>query len=205
MSQITTGFRALLSNPLIYEFSQRVMGASKSRERFVSEFVEPYLVENVLDIGCGPANILAYMPGVDYYGYDISESYITKARNYFGDKGKFFAKHLTYEDVDSMPKFDLVLLTGVLHHLDDEAAIDVLSMAYKSLKSNGRLITTDPCLVDGQNPIARYLIEHDRGQNVKVEIGYKKLAKKAFNNVEISIRHIRWVPYTLCYMICTKD
>ena len=202
MSQVTSGIRALLSHPVIYEVFQNIMGAHKARREFVVKFIEPYPVEFVLDIGCGPANILPYLPEVNYYGFDISETYIADAKKKYGDKGNFFAKNLTYEDIDSLPKFDFVLLSGILHHVDDETVIQILKLAKKALKPKGRVVAIDGCLVDGQNPIARFLINHDRGQNVKTEEGYRQLAMNVFNDVETTISHSVWIPYTLCYTVC---
>ena len=204
MSQITTGIRAILSNPYVYEFFQKIMGATKGRKKFISEFIAPYPVNSILDIGCGPADILASLPDVTYYGFDISERYIKKARGAYGSKGNFFAKHLTPDDIDTLPKFDLVLLTGVLHHVDDETGINIMKMAQDALKPKGRLITTDCCLVDGQNPLARFLINKDRGQNIKSEEGYLRLARSVFKDVGSTIHHQAWIPYTHCFMVCTK-
>lgn len=204
MTQVTSGVLSLLSIPQVYEAFQRLMGAHAGRKSFVSKFIEPYPVNTVLDIGCGPAGILAYLPAVDYYGFDISEYYIAKARETYGEKGKFFAKHLTDEDIASLPKFDVVLLSGVLHHVNDETAIHILTLAYKALKPKGRLITIDGCLVDGQNKFARYLIKQDRGRNIKTEDGYIQLANNVFVDVDSYIHHRTWIPYTLCYMVCTR-
>ena len=202
MSQVTSGIRALLSHPVIYEAFQNIMGAHNARREFVAKFIEPYPVESVLDIGCGPANILSCLPEVNYYGFDISETYIADAKKKYGDKGSFFAKNLAYEDIDNLPKFDFVLLSGVLHHVDDETVIQILKLAKKALKPKGRVVAIDGCLVDGQNPIARFLINHDRGQNVKTEEGYRQLAMNVFNDVETTISHSVWIPYTLCYTVC---
>ena len=43
----------------------------------------------VLDVGCGPANILAYLPPVDYTGVDLNEKHIAYAREAYGDRGRF--------------------------------------------------------------------------------------------------------------------
>ena len=157
MSQATTGIRSLSSIPFIYEIVQRLMGAKNAREKFVKRFIEPFPSDAILDIGCGPAAILDYLHSVNYYGYDINKASIEKARQAYGSRGKFFAKALTLDDLDDMPKFDIVLLTGVLHHLDDESAIDILKMAFKALKPNGRLITTDGCYVQGDRSITSEL------------------------------------------------
>ena len=204
MSQVTTGVRSLLSSPLVYETFQYMMGASKGRDKFVSRFIKPYDVKTILDIGCGPAEILSCLDNVDYYGYDISTRYIESAKHRYADKGKFFNKAITMEDLADKPKFDFVLMHGLLHHVDDNTAIKLLTVAHAALKTGGRLVTADGCLVEKQNPIARFLIKNDRGQNVKTQSGYTNLVNNVFEEVKPHIHHQSWIPYTLCYLECTK-
>ena len=204
MSQITGGVRAILSNPLIYSALQSLMGGVQERKNFVSDLVKPVVGMAILDIGCGPAKILDYLPAVDYWGFDISEEYISHAKKKFGAKGRFFSKLLSIDDLPSMPKFDVVLATGVLHHMDDEVAIVALQLAHEALKPGGRLFTIDPCWAEGQHPIARFLIARDRGQNVRTEAGYKELVGSVFGNVKVTVRHQVWIPYTLCSTECTR-
>lgn len=202
-SLITTSVRTLLSNPFVYELFQNIMGADKARKSIVSEFIEPYLVNNILDIGCGPAEILTYLPNVNYYGFDISNAYIERAKIKYGEKGKFFTKYLDTEDLNWLPKFDLVLMLGVLHHMDDNVATDILSIAHNALKSEGRLLTIDPVYDDRQSYIARFLVSKDRGQYVRTREEYLLLATYFFNNVNIDIRYRKWIPYTHCIMECS--
>lgn len=180
MTQITHGVRAILSQPVIYSSFQRIMGAHRFRIRFVEEFVRPSSGCAILDIGCGPADILEYLPVVDYWGFDISEAYIEKAKKRYGLRGKFHRKELTRSDVKQMPPFDIVLALGLLHHLDDEGAVNVMRLASLALKPGGRLLTVDPCLDTGQNPIARFLVKNDRGRNVRTMAGYASIASAVF-------------------------
>jgi 2-polyprenyl-3-methyl-5-hydroxy-6-metoxy-1,4-benzoquinol methylase len=204
MAQITRGVRAILSHPIIYSSFQSLMGAHKARLNFVRNFVKPFPGMKVLDIGCGPGDILAYLPDVDYRGFDISEDYISQARKKFGTRGEFNCKQLQEADLAGLPPFDVVLSLGLLHHLDDDVAIDVMQIASKALKPGGRLLTIDPCLDPSQNPIARFLIRNDRGQNVRNRAGYEALAKTVFGSPRIEVRHKAWVPYTHCFMECQK-
>jgi SAM-dependent methyltransferase len=158
----------------------------------------------VLDIGCGPADILSYLPDIEYLGYDISEAYIARARAIFGQRGSFQCGQLHYDDLGALPEYDVVLALGLLHHLEDEVATDVMRLAHRVLKDGGRLLTMDPCLDPSQNSIARYLIRHDRGQNVRDGEGYRALAKSVFREPRVEIHHQIWVPYTHCYMECQK-
>lgn len=180
------------------------MGANKNRKMFISKFIKPYDVETILDIGCGPADILSHLKDVDYYGYDISQSYINRAKLRYAKKGKFFSKEITMKELDNMPKFDLVLMHGLLHHVDDDTAIKFIAIAYNALKTGGRLVTADGCLIEGQNPIAKFLVKKDRGQNIRTQNEYITLAKSNFEKVDPVIYHQSWMPYTLCYLNCTK-
>lgn len=204
MSQVTSGARAIFSSPTIYSAFQNMMGAHQSRIKFVEEFVRPFEGCSVLDIGCGPADILAYLPKVEYLGFDISNTYILQARNRYGQQGKFFCRQITSSDLEKMPPFDIVLALGLLHHLDDESAVNVVRLAFKALKPGGRLLTIDPCLELGQNPIARFLIGKDRGQKVRTREGYASLAAQVFESPRLEVRHKAWIPYTHCFMECTR-
>ena len=204
MAQITHGIRSILSHPLIYSGLQSLMGAHQSRESFVAKFVKPYPGMKVLDIGCGPADILAYLPAVDYWGFDISDGYIDGARKRFGTLGQFECKQLEVSDLGHLPSFDVVLAIGLIHHLDDAVAIEVMRLALKALKRGGKLLTIDPCLDPSQNPVARFLIRRDRGQNVRDRAGYDALASMVFESPRIEVQHKAWIPYTHCFMECQK-
>ncbi len=181
MSQITSGIRSILSIPIVYSSFQYIMGAHGFWQTFVKNTINVKAGDTVLDIGCGPADVLQYLPqGVGYWGFDISPEYIAKAQKKYGKQGQFVCKLLEADDLANLPKFDRVLLTGVLHHLDDSMAKNVVQIAYSALKPGGKLVSVDPCYAPNQNPIARFLISKDRGQNIRVESAYKQLANKAF-------------------------
>lgn len=200
MAQITSGIHAIFSHPTIYSGFQNILGAKKFRSRFVEEFIKPFSGCAVLDIGCGPADILEHLSNVQYWGFDISELYIEQAIKRFGDKGNFRCALLDEEALESMPSFDIVLLMGVLHHLDDATAINVLNLARRALKPGGRLLSFDPCFEPKQNLIAHLLISLDRGQNVRTRDGYAELVQQVFESPRVTVKHQSWIPYTYCFM-----
>lgn len=204
MAQITNGIRAILSHPFIYSSFQLLMGARMLWQDFAATSIRPFPGMQILDIGCGPADILAYLPDVDYWGFDISEKYINHARTKYGKRGHFHCQTLQLTDLAQLPLFDIVLALGLLHHLDDPTAESIMQLAFQALKSGGLLLTIDPCLQPSQNRMARFLICHDRGQNVRNKYGYQAIAKSCFLDPEIVVRHKVWVPYTHCLMKCQK-
>ena len=150
MAQITTGFRSILSNPFIYEFFQNFMGMNKVRKEFVAKYVSTHNVKSFLDIGCGPAEILTFLPELEYHGFDISESYIQNAKDRYGDRGIFNAQYLTNDSLKNLPSFDVALMFGVLHHLDDETFKDMIQLSKNALRKGGRLLTIDPAFATKQ-------------------------------------------------------
>ncbi len=48
--------------------------------------------DRILDIGCGPGDILDSPPPVDYYGFDLNDAYIRFARRKYSGRGKFYCR-----------------------------------------------------------------------------------------------------------------
>lgn len=203
MTQVTHGIRSILSHPFFYSGFQSLMGAHASRTRFTSNYVKPVKGMRILDVGCGPADIFAYLPETIYFGFDISQDYINRARLHFGSKAEFSCKHLTLEDIQKLPPFDVVLALGLLHHLNDDEATDIMRLARSALKPGGRLLTIDPCWDVSQSLAAKILIKNDRGQNVRDRAGYENLTKSVFNVTQSNVVHTKWIPYTHCVMQCS--
>jgi len=205
MSQINYGLRGILSNPLFYSLFQSLMGARKARRNIVDNYICPFSGMKILDLGCGPADILAYLPDVQYFGYDLSEYYINQARKRFGNRGEFYCKQFEFSDLKDLPLFDMVIALGLIHHLDDQVAKCLIRTAFESLKQGGKLLTIDPCFHSSQNYIAKFLIRNDRGQNVRDYAGYEELVKLVCKRPRIEIHHTSWIPYTHCFTLCHKS
>jgi len=197
MAQITSGIRAVLSSPRVYDVFQRLMGGHVGRTDFSAHVVRAHPGTRVLDIGCGTGDLLAYLPdGVEYHGWDISASYIEAARARFGSRGAFHSGLVSEADLAGLPPFDVVIASGVLHHLDDDEVRAFARLARRALAGHGRLATIDPVWAPGQHPIARALIARDRGQHVRTPEAYTALLRSVFPDVTGTLRHRRWVPYT---------
>ena len=108
----------------------------------------------MLDIGCGPAEILGELPDdVTYLGFDLSETYIKAAQKRWGARGTFRCAPVDAVTVRELPQVDVVLAVGVLHHLDDGDAERLFTLAGSTLAPGGRVITYDPCFAPGQGAV----------------------------------------------------
>jgi SAM-dependent methyltransferase len=151
----------------------------------------------VLDIGCGPGYVASYLNGCTYVGFDIDERYIQYAQSRYSDRHTFYCRPFDSSAVNLFDKFDLVLMNGLLHHLPDDQARDLINHSQAVLNTNGLLLTLDGCYQDGQSPIARFFLDKDRGVYVREAEGYKVLVESVFEQVEIFIHSdFSVVPYT---------
>lgn len=206
MSQINSGLRSILSSPIIYNLLQSLLGANSIRSQYMNEFFPVKEGDSVLDIGCGTGEILSLFPdSINYYGFDMSQSYIDFAKKKFQNKGQFEVGLVDELMVGDLPKFDWVLATGLLHHLDDSGVTSLLQTALKALSSNGRFVAIDPCFDESQSRIANWLIKNDRGENVRYRDEYSKLASENFDDFESHLIHQTWIPYTHNILVCKKN
>jgi SAM-dependent methyltransferase len=195
----------ILKFPRIYNLFSRIVGI-KVFSVYVDKYIRPKKGNKILDIGCGTAEILYYLPKVEYVGLDMNQAYIDYAKKRFGNRGKFLNQRVREGIVNELSLFDFdrVLAKGVLHHLNDDEAIQLFELARSALKHGGRLITFDGCYVKGQPWLARLILSKDRGKYVRTKDEYLSLASNLFKDIQVSIHHdlIR-IPYTHIIMECT--
>ena len=199
-----TGPRRLLRHAELYRLFKNSVGTRHNRW-LVDEHIRPETGSKVLDIGCGPGHILDLLPPVDYTGFDISADYIAAAKRQYGARGTFVQGSVVDPPLLDPDSFDIAIAKGVLHHLDDTEAASLFELARDVLQPGGRLVTFDGCFEQRQSSIARFLLRMDRGEHVRDEQGYIRLANKTFDDTSGTIRRdLLRVPYTHLILECTR-
>lgn len=206
MAQITTGIRSILSASFAYDFLQNLLGARRSRKKLVKEYIRPMPGDTILDVGCGTCAILEFIPrDVQYIGLDLSSQYIETVQSKYAGRGQFHCLDVADVSASALPQTDIALALGLLHHLEDEQVLNLFRAIALRLTPAGRLVTIDPCYYAGQSRIARLLISHDRGRNVRTAPEYADLARSAFSRVDVIVRHdLSRIPYTQAILECHK-
>lgn len=195
----------ILASARVYSLFARLVGAERGRRLYIERYIRPRAGDRLLDIGCGPGDILEALPAVEYHGFDLSADYIESARQRFGARGRFEVGALGGDLAGKYAGFDLALATGVLHHLTDAEALDLFRVAHAALKPGGRLVTLDGCYQAGQSPIARQMLRHDRGKHVREEAAYVALARQVFGDVTpVVTTDLLRIPYTHLVMACHR-
>lgn len=199
-SEHTHHLYAALRNPRFYETVQRLLGADKLRRDFAQNFIRAQRGDRVLDIGCGPARLLAHLPDVEYIGWEPNATYVANARKSYGDRGTFHVGLFGPEEARSLAPVDIAIVSAVLHHMDDEQASELFALLRQVVKPGGRVVTLDNVFIERQNAVARLIISLDRGRHVRRPAGYEALARGAFTHVHGTVVAQAFPPYTYFFM-----
>ena len=197
--------RPILNRPFFYEFYHQLIGANYRSHVLVDEYIRPQQGDRILDVGCGPGNMLPYFPECHYLGVDANPAYIETARKRYGHRGKFVQERVSHHNVTELGQFDIVLALGLIHHLDDDEARDLFRLAHAALRPGGRMITNDGCYTPNQSAAKKYLLSRDRGKFVRSKEQYEALAASWLTVVRADLREdVLRIPYTHLMMECRR-
>ena len=199
----THGLWSLLYLPQVYNALTSVVGSEAVMKLLAERFVRPRPEDRILDVGCGTARILRYLPVARYVGIDNNSKYISAARERYQNRGEFVVGDVGALSLNPSEQFDIVLASGILHHIDDASAKGLLAVSARLLAKNGRMVIADPVVAPGQSPVAKFLISLDRGRNVRTPEHYLALARTSFEKVHSHVCDLHpWLPYTQFIMDC---
>jgi ubiquinone/menaquinone biosynthesis C-methylase UbiE len=199
----THGLWSLLYLPQVYNALTSVVGSEAVMKLLAERFVRPRPEDRILDVGCGTARILRYLPVARYVGIDNNSRYISAARERYQNRGEFVVGDVGALSLNPREQFDIVLASGILHHIDDASAKGLLAVSARLLAKNGRMVIADPVVAPGQSPVAKFLISLDRGRNVRTPEHYLALARTSFEKVHSHVCDLHpWLPYTQFIMDC---
>lgn len=133
----------------------------------------------IVDVGCGTGDALHYLPSFKaFHGFDVDPVAIGFARKEAGDRPDvtYEARAVAAEDLAAIQP-TLVILAGLLHHLDDAQATGLLEM-FAGMTSIRRIVTQDPVYLRRET-VSNLFAWLDRGKFVRREDGYRELVAQA--------------------------
>ena len=203
------GLLSILSKPWAYDLFIKLVAKKRTRVGLFQNYVRPFPGCRILEIGCGTASRLSYLPDSigEYAGFDMNPLYIESARKRWRGRVncRFFCQRVEDAEILETEYYDIVLAFGIVHHLSDNEATYLFNLAYHALKLNGALITYDNVFVENQDRLAKWFISRDRGRAVRTAEGYKRLALRHFVDIESDVLHdVLRIPYTSFIMRCIK-
>jgi len=161
------------SYPGVSNFIRFILEASfKQTKRTIKR--ELNCNKKTLDIGCGNGLFSVFFK--DYIGIDTSSRFIKYAQK------KYNRKFLLMNALKlKFPKnsFDNVLIIGVLHHLNNNEFIRVVSEIKGVLKDNGRVLIIEDIPAESCfNILGKLARKFDSGSYIREIEDYQKLLKK---------------------------
>lgn len=178
------GIYRFLRHPKVYDVLQWVIRAPASYQGFVDRHVRPFEGMRVLDIGCGTATILSYLPSVAYVGTDVNALCIERASKRFGARATFIESDGAGRVEAPDQSVDVVLALGVLHHMSDAVAENILEEAARVLVPEGRFVSHDPVIPENGFPMARLFVGMDRGKHVRRRESLLAIVRRYFMDIE---------------------
>ena len=184
-----SGWRKILSSGVVYKIAQFIFNEKKSKQFMLDNYVLPQGPNfNMLDIGCGPGNLLEFMPNnFNYIGFDVNENYIltAQAKN-IARQNTTFILGFTEDMFDNakLPdsSMDIAIVNGVFHHVTDAIASEMLDLAGKKLKKGGRMLVIEPSWFSNQSAFRKWVMSKDRGKNIKHELDWKSFFSECSSN-----------------------
>ena len=189
----------VLSHPAVYKNFKRAVLPAGTLERLVDEHFVVDDGGSVLDLGCGFGDYAPlYADRCRYVGIDHNESYIETAREMnAGSPATFLVADVADPVVLDHGPYDLILMSGVLHHLPSSAVRELAELIRPLLSATGRFVAMEPVFDPDQRLTARLTIAADRGRFARDEEGYRYLLDTSFPKVDTTIvSGMLRIPYT---------
>ncbi len=127
----------------------------------------------ILDVGCGTGQLSRHFKRYRYLGVDIDRRFAQTAMNWH---------HMAYAVMDARflgirtNSVDLVLISGLLHHMDDRDVRRVLQEIGRVLRTNGiSIIMEDKPVSPFRDPAAWLIHRWDAGSHYRTAQEYRAL------------------------------
>ena len=164
------GLHLFLNFSFVYNFLQNILGSKKLRLIFVHDYIRPLDGQTILDFGCGTGKLFELLNGiadVKYFGIEPNPKYVEGSKKRYGkfNNAQFYCGSI--EVLESVSeKYDTIVMSAVLHHLQTEIWSKIIEALYVKLKPGGRIVLLDNVFHPNQNFLSKLLIGLDRGQSV---------------------------------------
>jgi SAM-dependent methyltransferase len=169
-------YQRLLGNPFVYNYVRPLAVGGIDMTPYYRR-VAADREATILDVGCGTGIALRYLGDFErYLGIDTDPTAIDFAKGTYGtsDRVAFECRRAVPDDFSQIAPSH-VLLAGLLHHLTDEEAVELLKMTRRSPKLR-RVVTHDIVFLPREH-LSNLLAWLDRGRFCRKPEGYQALAE----------------------------
>ena len=158
----------------------------------------------MLELGCGTCDFLYYFENCYYTGIDLDPKYIEKAKKRYHNRKntQFICKDLNEFAKDCNDRYDLILMTGVIHHISNAEVEECFSIIKRLLSEDGIFFSFDAVYVDGMSCFEKFLADLDRGKYVRHKDEYVTMNLKHWKNVFYECRNdTMYLPFNVIIFV----
>ena len=174
--------------PRLWYIFQLLLGGTFDKRRLVIQC--HHTESRILEIGCSSGNVSAAfkkLSGIEFLGIDIDESAIDLANKIHSKH-----KHLKFElrSLENLTttrrQFDYILFGGILHHVSDSEALDLIRLAKSILSKTGKIVIYEPLIpIKNDRLLVRlFYSAFEQGCYVRTKKGYENLVD-GFSDLEL--------------------
>lgn len=176
------GTQRLASVPWVFDGLRWVLeGGFVAHHRLLQQHF-PVAPESLLDCGCGTGTFAGCFPKKSYVGIDLSRDYIARARQQNPDH-RFHVMDATALQFPS-ESFEAVIVSGVIHHMENSLAMRVLGEVRRLLKPAGKLLMwEDVPTRSAWNVVGQIAHRLDVGEYIRPASEYARLLDSQFQLV----------------------
>ena len=170
------------ASPWLWLLAQHTIGGTPDKQSILRQH---YKGENrVIEVGCSIGNIARNLigePGLEYLGLDIDDGALEFARKWFAPYPNFAFSNQSLQQVAATgARYDLVCVTGVLHHVPDNVAQNMLDGARAVAAAGARLLMFDPIpLRPGDGPVYGLIHKLEQGEFLRSPARLREMITQA--------------------------
>lgn len=191
----------------------------KVSPRFYNMFVHPQFItklyakklssyadisgKRLLDFGCGTGNNAGIFDPEQYLGVDIDSERISYARTL----NPTHTFQVVGEQLDELEdsSFDRILISAVLHHIEDSKIAGYLAHFKRILKPDGQIIIYEPFLAQGSRFRNWHMNTFDEGDFIRTEKAYLAFFEGDFVTTVHFRANIAWLYNGLFFSVSKKE
>lgn len=202
--------------PRLWLLMQMTIGGNKSKQAFAVKWYKGQ--SKALEIGCSVGNVssvFARQPKIAFLGIDIDAKAVGVAKRRFRRSPNLRFDHCELAKVvESGQQFDYILFAGILHHVSDTVAIQMLKDVRRCAAPGAGIVIYDP---ESPRPedslvIRWFMRTFENGRHVRTEEEYRRLIHNAGLRIQAAEKQmvspgIVRRPYvsTFCLFWCQAD
>jgi SAM-dependent methyltransferase len=171
-------YQKVLGHPIVYErIRPFIVGGVEMSPAYRNLEAGPEDV--IVDVGCGTGDALEYLTSFRaYHGFDNDPVAIDYARRRAANRANVTYEARILEAVDlARIQPTRIMMAGLLHHLPDEQAVDLLKMC-GAVPTLMRIATQDVVFLPGEL-VSNFFARLDRGKFVRKREGFIDLVRAA--------------------------